>query len=173
MAKASANSVSVARTMLLKMQVRRILSHADMNTSTIEKYLSGIDRQLIDSMHIGWKVGDRYYFQVSFRIDWVAHRAFVSEGASDVAMGPGWNDGISVEVDGALQLFSEYPTMTVRSLESAHGLHSDSLSFEVLCAKLGLTPGPSVRWASGTPASDSFRIPGLPEASVRVRFVTG
>jgi hypothetical protein len=174
-ASTQAQTVTMARMIAIKLQVRQFLLRAlggeppdKEMMSTVEKGLDHrwIARVAVQALHDDGRV----WAELALVIDWRTHELHVRAGRAEVDIDGRWPDQTAFDIYGYADLFHDYATR--------HRLRRDwsvryrrGLDTRQINRRLGFESVPSRVWVSRPEAGPILPIPEIDELKVEIRLV--
>jgi hypothetical protein len=157
------------RTVLIKLQVDRVLSRVNLASSHIAKILQGIDNKWIAEVSVyGMNAQGYCSAELFMKMDWERNQFHVSVGKESLSVDNSWTGGISLEVEKTLGLFLEF--VQSESLTAlVHTRYAPGVDREAANRALGFVTASPVQWSGGF-VGTAMTIPELDEFTVGLRL---
>lgn len=165
-------TATYTRTVLIKMQIERVLMRSGMNPRNMRSVLHGVDQRWISEISVYGLDGQGYcHTELFVRIDWNRNALHLAAGRDTVQIDAGWEDGISTEIDLALQKFETF-CRDLRLTKKVTVRYAPGLDSHDINRRLGFSPAAPVQWRGGT-IGTVMSIPELDEVTVGLNAADG
>lgn len=162
-------TAAYARTELIKLQIERVLARSTQDRDYVRRLLLGVDRRWIGEISVyGLDQTDACHAELFVKIDWSRNTLHMSAGRDTVQVDAGWQDGISTEIDLALQKF-EVVTRELGLRKVIYSRYAPGVNRETANRELGFQSANPVQWRSGF-FGTTMSIPELDEVTVGVNL---
>jgi hypothetical protein len=168
-ARTATYTATYARAELIKLQVERVLVRSSLDRSAVQSLLMGVERRWISEISVyGLDQTDTCHAELFVKIDWRRNKLHMSAGRDTVQLDAGWVDGISTEIDLALQRF-ELVTRELGLRKIVHCRYAVGVNGSMANRELGLIDADPVQWRSGFYGT-TMSVPELDEFTVGVNL---
>ncbi|MDL4818919.1 hypothetical protein [Actinomadura opuntiae] len=168
-ARTATYTAAYARAELVKMQVQRVLARSSQDRDFVRRLLIGVDRRWISEISVyGLDGAGACHVELFIRIDWDRNALHIAAGRDTVQVDAGWQDGVSTEIDLALQKF-ELVTRELGLRRVVHSRYAPGVDRARANRELGFRTANPVQWRSGFYGT-TMSIPELDEVTVGVNL---
>jgi hypothetical protein len=154
---------------LIELQISRLLGRVNASRSYQDAIMKGVRYKWIGELSLyGMNYSDRCKAELYVKVDWQQNRLQVAAGKDSIQLDSSWTQGVSVEVEKTLSLFSEYIkaehlSVTIRTR------YAPGVDREHANRVLGFETVERVKWASGS-IGTAMSIPELDEFTIGINF---
>jgi hypothetical protein len=154
---------------LMSLQVKRVLLRCRVDDSSARRIIAGIGKRWIAEISVyGMDRNHACIAELFIAIDWARNAFHMSAGRNTVTIDGRWRNGISIEVESALELFEELCTAE-RLTMLCHTRYRVGVDRIAANKILGFTAAKPVRWR-GKAIGTMMSVPEVDEFTVGVRI---
>lgn len=168
-ARTATYTATYARAELIKLQVQRVLTRSTSDQDYIRRLLLGVEKGWIGEISVyGLDRTNACHAELFIKIDWSRNTLHMSAGRDTVHVDAGWKDGVSTEIDLALQKF-ELVTRELGLRKVVYSRYTSGVNRDRANRELGFRTADPIQWRSGFYGT-TMSIPELDEVTVGINL---